>query len=113
MLIKVGGKEITMATGGYYIGEPAEEGSFLDKFNDFSEWAVNKEMEIIFEPIAKAFIHAVSTLIEAIYLHLPEIGGALTIIFGILIMVTGNFPKWITRYGFLMTGVILWLVYGQ
>jgi murein DD-endopeptidase MepM/ murein hydrolase activator NlpD len=41
---------------------------------------------------------------------MPEIGAAITVICGIGIMVTGNFPKWFARWGFGMTGVILWII---
>jgi hypothetical protein len=109
MRVKINGMEVA----GVYIGEPAEEGTFLDKINDFSEWAVHKELEIIFKPLVEALIQGAKVLIEATHAHLPEIAGCLTLLFGILIMIGMDFPKWFTRYGILMTGVVTWHVFGQ
>lgn len=67
-----------------------------------AEYVANKALELT--------SNGISYILDSIHSSLPEIGAFITLIFGVLIMVTGNFPKWFTRYGIVMTGVIVWLI---
>lgn len=48
-------------------------------------------------------------LIDVLTDYMPEIGACITILCGVLVMITGNFPKWFARWGVAMTGVVVWL----
>ncbi|WP_242291568.1 hypothetical protein [Bacillus cereus group sp. BfR-BA-01356] len=69
-----GGKMIAANTAGY-IGEKAQEGSFLDQLNNFSDAIVGKEMEWIFKPVGEFMVDIVSELGHWFILNLPDIMG--------------------------------------
>jgi murein DD-endopeptidase MepM/ murein hydrolase activator NlpD len=91
--------------------------SILDKYNSFADKVIGAEMHAAGIPTKETFQETLQLWLTNIGHTLtdlmPEIGTAITIAAGIAIMFTGNFPKYFTRWGFAMMGVISWLILGK
>ena len=82
----------------------------LDKYNKFADKVINAEMDMLLKPAQHILKDCLTWLGHILTDLMPEIGTAITIAAGIAIMFTGNFPKYITRWGFAMMGVISWIL---
>lgn len=86
----------------------------LDKYNHFADKVIGAELHSVGVPTRETFQETIQVWATAICNTLtdlmPEIGTAITILAGVAIMFTGNFPKYFTRWGFGMLGVISWIV---
>ncbi|MFJ5716506.1 M23 family metallopeptidase [Neobacillus sp. NPDC093127] len=89
----------------------------LDKYNKFSDKVIGAEMNAVGIPTKETFQETLQLWLtnigHTITDLMPEIGTGITIAAGIAIMFTGNFPKYFTRWGFAMMGVISWLILGK
>lgn len=85
----------------------------LDKYNHFADKVIGAEMNTVIHPAQHTLQDWLITLGHALTDLMPEIGTGITIAAGIAIMFTGNFPKYITRWGFAMLGVISWIILGK
>ncbi|MEC1697774.1 M23 family metallopeptidase [Schinkia azotoformans] len=81
----------------------------LDKINQFSGWVIGKEVEFVLMPLNNGIEHVFKSIVEALTVVMPDIGGYLTIACGILIMVTGRLGKWLGWYSIGLTGVLIWI----
>jgi murein DD-endopeptidase MepM/ murein hydrolase activator NlpD len=82
----------------------------LDKYNQFADKVIGAEMNTVVHPAQDMLRDGLIWLGHTLTDLMPEIGAAITIAAGIAIMFTGNFPKYITRWGFGILGVISWLI---
>ncbi|MGM0836063.1 MAG: M23 family metallopeptidase [Bacillota bacterium] len=82
------------------------------KYNEVSDYIVGKEVEWILAPIGKALSDMMTGTIEAIYLMLPEIGAFVTVITGVLMMITGKPGKWVGMWALLMGVIVAWKIGG-
>lgn len=82
----------------------------LDKYNKFADKVIGAEMNMVVKPAQQSLQDGLIWLGHTLTDLMPEIGTAITIASGIAIMFTGNFPKYITRWGFAMMGVISWIL---
>jgi hypothetical protein len=98
-------KVSNMSGNGFHLGH-----FLLDKYNHFADKVIGAEMSTIVKPTGQSLQEALTWLGHSLTDLMPEIGTALTIAAGIAIMFTGNFPKYITRWGFAMMGVISWII---
>jgi murein DD-endopeptidase MepM/ murein hydrolase activator NlpD len=87
--------------------------SLLDKYNKFADKVIGAEMDLVVKPTQHWLQDTLISLGHTLTDLMPEIGTAITILAGIAIMFTGNFPKYFTRWGFSMMGVISWLIYAK
>lgn len=95
-------------------GDDFHLGQFLlDKYNSFADKVIGAEMDMVVKPAQHSLQDMLISLGHTLTDLMPEIGTALTILAGIAIMFTGNFPKYITRWGFSMIGVISWIIYAK
>jgi murein DD-endopeptidase MepM/ murein hydrolase activator NlpD len=89
----------------------------LDKYNAFSGKVIGAEMNAVGLPTKETFQETLQVWLTSLGHTLtdlmPEIGTGITIAAGIAIMFTGNFPKYFTRWGFAMLGVISWIILGK
>lgn len=82
----------------------------LDKYNKFADKVVGGEIEYILKPAGSAIADGAKVVCEALTASMPEIGAGITIICAVGIMLTGNAPKWLARWGLGMMGAIIWLI---
>lgn len=82
----------------------------LDKYNSFADKVIGAEMNMAIIPAQHTLQDWLVWLCHTLTDLMPEIGTGITIAAGIAIMFTGNFPKYFTRWGFGMLGVISWIV---
>lgn len=76
-----------------YIGSKAAEGTFLDKINNFSDWIVHGEIELILKPIG-AFLKEVAIMLWDLFvMNLPDIMGYTTIAAGVFIILGSMLGK--------------------
>ncbi|WP_286231327.1 M23 family metallopeptidase [Neobacillus mesonae] len=98
-----------MSGDGFNFGE-----FILDKYNAFADKVIGAEAKFLGIPTKETFQETLQVWLinigNTITDLMPEIGTGITIAAGIAIMFTGNFPKYITRWGFAMMGVISWLI---
>ena len=80
-----GSKMVATSVG--YIGEKAKEGSVMDHINNFSDWVVQSEIDMIFKPILSLLAEGLSELGHWIVLNLPDIMGYGTLLAGAWCMV--------------------------
>ncbi|MFD0825883.1 M23 family metallopeptidase [Neobacillus sp. M.A.Huq-85] len=85
----------------------------LDKYNAFADKVIGAEMNTFVKPAQHTLQEWLIALGHNLTDFMPEIGAAITVLAGVAIMLTGNFPKYITRWGFGMMGVIAWLIYAK
>jgi murein DD-endopeptidase MepM/ murein hydrolase activator NlpD len=85
-------------------------GVLLDKYNKFADKVIGAEMNMVVKPAQETLQDWLISLGHTLTYLMPEIGTGITILAGIAIMFTGNFPKYITRWGFAMMGVISWIL---
>ncbi|MBT2741205.1 M23 family metallopeptidase [Bacillus sp. ISL-77] len=85
-------------------------GVLLDKYNKFADKVIGAEMNMVVKPAQETLQDWLMSLGHTLTDLMPEIGTGITILAGIAIMFTGNFPKYITRWGFAMMGVISWIL---
>lgn len=85
----------------------------LDKYNAFADKIIGSEVTQVLKPAQHSLQDMLISLGHALTDLMPEIGVAITIAAGISIMFTGNIPKYITRWGFGMMGVISWLIFAK
>lgn len=84
---------LSAATGkleqeGLYVGKKAAEGTWMDKVNDFSDWVVHGEVELILKPIG-AFLKEVGiTLWDWFLINLPDLMGYTTIAAGAFMIIS-------------------------
>src|SRR5579875_819679 len=82
----------------------------LDKYNHFADKVIGAELHSVGLPTRETFQETLQVwatgICDTLTDLMPEIGTCITIAAGIAIMFTGNFPKYITRWGFAMMGVI-------
>jgi murein DD-endopeptidase MepM/ murein hydrolase activator NlpD len=97
-----------MQGSGFYIGDVGH--AILDKYNHFADKVIGAEMDMVVKPAQHTLQDLLIYLGHTLTDLMPEIGTAITIAAGIAIMFTGNFPKYITRWGFAMMGVISWIL---
>lgn len=87
---------------------------FLDKYNDFADYVIGKQMEVVVKPVGNALADMATRASESIYAVLPEIGGIITIAAGVMLMIPLiERGKVLGGYVSAMTGVIIWIVAGQ
>jgi hypothetical protein len=83
----------------------------------FRDKVIGAEMNAVGLPTKETFQETLQVWLTSLGHTLtdlmPEIGTAITIAAGIAIMFTGNFPKYFTRWGFAMMGVISWIILGK
>lgn len=96
-------------------GNDVSWGQFLlDKYNHFSDKVIGAEMNAVGLPTKETFQETLQVWLTSLGHTLtdlmPEIGTCITIAAGLAIMFTGNAPKYLTRWGMAMMGVISWLV---
>ncbi|OLS39159.1 M23 family metallopeptidase [Bacillus sp. MRMR6] len=95
-------------------GEKVSFGQFLmDKYNAFADKVIGAEMDMVAKPAANTLQEWLTWLGHTLTDLMPEIGTGITIAAGIAIMFSGNFPKYITRWGFAMIGVVSWIILGK
>ena len=82
----------------------------LNKYNKFADKVIGAEIDMVVKPAQHTLQDWLTWLGHSLTDLMPEIGTAITIAAGIAIMFTGNFPKYITRWGFAMMGVISWIL---
>lgn len=82
----------------------------LEKYNQFADKVVGGQLEFILKPIGNAIVDGAVIVCNALTDAMPEIGAGITVICAVGIMLTGNVPKWIARWGIGMMGVIIWLI---
>lgn len=85
----------------------------LDKYNHFADKVIGTEMDMIVKPAQHTLQDWLIWLGHSLTDLMPEIGTGITIAAGIAIMFTGNFPKYFTRWGFAMLGVVSWIILGK
>ncbi len=91
-------------------GESFGFGSWLlDHYNGFADRVIGGQIEFILKPIGNMLRDGLMELGRIITEFMPEIGAGITVICAIGIMLTGNAPKWLARWGLGMMGVIIWL----
>ncbi|MFC5528454.1 M23 family metallopeptidase [Cohnella yongneupensis] len=93
--------------------EPGFWSSVLDKFNDFSDWAIGKETEIIAKPVGNMAWNTVKRTFEAISVHSAEIItlGICACAIGMMIgPIIGSGNKWLGRLFVVFWGGIIWRV---
>lgn len=76
-----------------YIGEKAAEGTFLDKVNDFSDWFVHQEVELILKPIGVFCREVIVMLWDWFVISLPDLMGYTTITAGAFIILSSMLGK--------------------
>jgi murein DD-endopeptidase MepM/ murein hydrolase activator NlpD len=95
-------------------GDRESFGQFLmDKYNAFADKVIGAEMDMAVKPVGETIWEWLTWLGHTLTDIMPEIGACLTVAAGIAIMFTGNFPKYITRWGFAMMGVVSWIILGK
>lgn len=94
-----------MSGDGFHLGQ-----FLLDKYNAFADKVIGAEMDAVVHPAQGMLRDGLIWLGETLTDLMPEIGTAITIAAGVAIMFTGNFPKYIVRWGFAMIGVISWII---
>lgn len=87
------GGQMVLANVGGYIGEKAKEGSFMDKINDFSDWVIHGEIELILKPIGAFFKEVGIMLWDLFVMSLPDIMGYTTIAAGVFIILGSMLGK--------------------
>jgi murein DD-endopeptidase MepM/ murein hydrolase activator NlpD len=104
-------KVSNMQGSGFHFGDIGNV--LLDKYNKFADKVIGAEMDMVVHPAQHTLQDWLTWLGHTLTDLMPEIGTAITIAAGIAIMFTGNFPKYITRWGFAMMGVISWILLGK
>jgi murein DD-endopeptidase MepM/ murein hydrolase activator NlpD len=94
-----------MSGDGFHFGQ-----FLLDKYNHFADKVIGAEMNMVVKPAQHTLQDWLIWLGHNLTDLMPEIGTAITILAGVAIMFTGKFPKYITRWGFAMMGVISWII---
>jgi hypothetical protein len=82
---------------------------FLEKYNALADKVVGAEVEMILKPLGELLKEGFLQLGIILTDSMPQIGGGITIICAVEMMITGNIPKWFARWGMGMMGVIIWL----
>lgn len=79
--------------------EPAKESSniVLDKFNQFSDWAIQKEVELVLAPLGAFLKGAAMSAWQWFLINLPDILGYTTIGAGILIILSAMAGKGVVK----------------
>lgn len=92
-----------------YIGEKAKEGTWLDGLNDFSDWVVQSEMNMIFKPILSLLSEGLKDLGIWFVANLPDIMGYGTILAGVWCVIGAMSGKggMMKPLGYLAGGLIL------
>lgn len=101
----VAGKVSDMQGSDFHFGQ-----FLLDKYNHFADKVIGAEMHTVVKPAGQTLQEWCLWLGHNLTDLMPEIGTAITIAAGIAIMFTGNFPKYFTRWGFAIMGVISWIL---
>lgn len=89
-------------------GYVLEDKSLMDKINDFSDWVVQKEIEIILKPLIESFL----AFVKHIFLKLTElIPDLVPFVVCVLIAIGmfGHFSKWLSRATVVFVGGVVWL----
>ncbi|WML44099.1 M23 family metallopeptidase [Neobacillus sp. PS3-40] len=84
-----------------------------NQWNHLGDKVIGAEKDFIFHPLQDFLKDSLISLGHTLTDLMPEIGCAITFASAIAIMFTGNFPKFITRWGFGMMGVISWIILGK
>lgn len=80
------GKKFLDASAGY-IGQKAEDGTILDSLNDFSDWVVQSEVNVIFKPILSLLSEGLHEFGVWFVANLPDIMGYCTITAGVFAII--------------------------
>lgn len=68
-------------------------GFFLEKFNNFSDWVIGKEMELIVKPFANFMQELTTNIWTWFVMNLPDIMGYATVGAGIIIIISSMVGK--------------------
>lgn len=79
--------KMVMADFGGYIGGKPEAGSIMEKVNNFSDWVINTETNLIFKPIGEFIGHSLSHLGVWFIENLPDIMGYGTMVAGVFCII--------------------------
>jgi hypothetical protein len=82
----------------------------LEKYNTLADKVITWEVESLLKPSGDSLKDILIELANIITVSMPEIGAGITIICAVGIMLTGNIPKWLGRWGVGMLGAIIWLL---
>lgn len=93
MKFVLNGGQMILANSSAYIGEKAKEGTFMDKMNDFSDWVVHGEVELILKPIGHFLKECASIAWDLFVINLPDIMGYTTIAAGAFIIISSMLGK--------------------
>ncbi|WP_191556627.1 M23 family metallopeptidase [Metabacillus idriensis] len=87
----------------------SERSALVESVNEFSDWVISKEVEILFKPLGMLLKQSFIDLMLYIQLHLPEIMGSATLIAAILIVFGFRIPKVMMYYSFAFVVAAYWL----
>ena len=73
-------------------------------------WFEDFSVKVVLKPIGEALVEGANHLTEILTATMPEIGAGVMLIFGVMIMITGDVPKWLGRMAVGVGGAIIWLL---
>lgn len=90
-----------------YIGKPAEDGSWMDFFNHFSERVIQGEIELILKPLGRLLSELGTFLWEWFVYSLPDLIGYAALLYAVLIILgaltsKNQMMKHLSRFGGLL-----------
>jgi hypothetical protein len=89
------GSKMVLANG--YLGGKPDPGSLMDHFNQFSDWAIGKQVELIFKPLGLFLQQAAINAWHWFIVNLPDIIGYGTIATGVIIILSAMAGKGIIK----------------
>lgn len=84
--------------------------SFHQWYHNLSEKVVGAEVKFVLHPVGDAIVDGLSYVAEILTATMPEIGAGVMLICGVMIMITGDVPKWLGRMAVGVGGAIIWLL---
>jgi len=73
-------------------------------------WFEDFSVKVVLKPIGEALVEGANHLTEILTATMPEIGAGVMLICGVMIMITGDVPKWLGRMAVGVGGAIIWLL---
>lgn len=73
-------------------------------------WFEDFSVKVVLKPIGEALAEGANHLTEILTATMPEIGAGVMLICGVMIMITGDVPKWLGRMAVGVGGAIIWLL---
>jgi hypothetical protein len=86
-----------------------QKGFITDKFNQVSDWVIQKEVEFIFKPLGNALKDLAIMFCDWLTASMPNIGFMIAVLTGVIIMITGKAVKPLIWGTIGLTVVIIWL----